>query len=166
MADPESTKEGMNAMATRNGSARWNGDLSSGNGRVTVGDSAWTGPYSFTSRFGEGTGTNPEELIAAAHAGCFSMAFAHALNEAGHAPAFIETAARVQLRAVDGTPTIVQIELETLGDVEGLDEARFREFAESAKASCTISRALAGVERISVSATLVSQAGASVRRAA
>jgi lipoyl-dependent peroxiredoxin len=153
-------------MATSNGSARWTGDLSSGAGRVTVGESAWTGNYSFGSRFEDGAGTNPEELIAAAHAGCFSMALAYALSEAGHVPTSIETVARVQLRPVDGTPTIVQIELETLGDVEGLDEARFREFAESAKASCTISRALAGVERISVSATLVSQAGASVRRAA
>jgi lipoyl-dependent peroxiredoxin len=151
-------------MATRNGSARWNGDLSSGSGRVTVGDSAWTGPYSFASRFEDGTGTNPEELIAAAHAGCFSMAFALALSEAGHAPVFIETAARVQLRPVDGTPTIVQIDLETRGDAEGLDEVRFRELAEAAKAGCVVSRALAGVERITVSAALVSQAGASSAR--
>jgi lipoyl-dependent peroxiredoxin len=141
-------------MTTRNGSARWTGDLSSGSGRVTVGERAWTSDYSFASRFEDGTGTNPEELIAAAHAGCFSMALAHALSEAGHAPAFIETRARVRLRPVDGTPTIVQIDLETRGDAEGLDETRFREFAETAKAGCAVSRALAGVERISVSATL------------
>jgi lipoyl-dependent peroxiredoxin len=147
-------------MATRNGSARWIGDLSSGTGRVTVGESAWTGAYSFASRFADGTGTNPEELIAAAHAGCFSMALAHALSEAGHAPLFIETVARVQLRAVDGAPTIVRIDLETRGDADGLDEPRFRELAETAKAGCVVSRALAGVERISVSATLVSQAHA------
>jgi lipoyl-dependent peroxiredoxin len=151
-------------MATRNGSARWTGDLSNGAGRVTVGDSAWTSDYSFASRFEDGTGTNPEELIAAAHAGCFSMALAHALSEAGHAPASIETVARVQLRPVDGNPTIAQIDLETRGDVEGLDEMRFHEFAESAKAGCAVSRALAGVERISVSATLVSQARASSAR--
>ena len=151
-------------MATRNGSARWTGDLSSGAGRVTVGESAWTGDYSFASRFEDGTGTNPEELIAAAHAGCFSMALAHVLSEAGHVPASIETVARVRLRPVDGTPTIVQIDLETRGDAEGVDEARFRELAETAKAGCAVSRALAGVERISVSATLVSQAGASSAR--
>jgi lipoyl-dependent peroxiredoxin len=148
-------------MATRNGSARWTGDLSSGAGRVTVGDRAWTGDYSFASRFEDGAGTNPEELIAAAHAGCFSMAFVHALSEAGHAPVSIETVAHVRLRPVDGTPTIVQIDLETRGDAEGLDEKRFRELAETAKAGCAVSRALAGVERISVSATLVSQARAS-----
>jgi lipoyl-dependent peroxiredoxin len=151
-------------MATRNGSARWTGDLSSGAGRVTVGERAWTGEYSFASRFEDGTGTNPEELIAAAHAGCFSMALALALSEAGHAPAFIETVARVHLRPVDGTPTIVQIDLETRGDAEGLGEMRFRELAETAKAGCVVSRALAGVERITVSATLVSQARAASTR--
>jgi osmotically inducible protein OsmC len=147
-------------MATRNGSARWNGDLSSGAGRVTDGESVWTGDYSFASRFEDGTGTNPEELIAAAHAGCFSMALAFALSEAGYAPRSIETVARVQLRPVDGTPTIVQIDLETRGDADGLDELRLRELAEAAKAGCVVSRALAGVERISVSATLVPQARA------
>jgi osmotically inducible protein OsmC len=134
---------------------------------VTVGESAWTGEYSFGSRFEDGGGTNPEELIAAAHAGCFSMALAHSLSEAGHAPTSIETVARVRLRPVDGTPTIVQIDLETRGDADGLEEARFRELAETAKAGCAVSRALAGVEQISVAATLVSQRGASsARRAA
>jgi lipoyl-dependent peroxiredoxin len=148
-------------MATHSGSARWTGDLSSGAGRVTVGERAWTGDYSFRSRFEDGAGTSPEELIAAAHAGCFSMALAHALSEAGHAPLSIETAARVQLRPVDGAPTIVQIDLETRGDAEGVDEVSFRELAETAEAGCVVSRALAGVERITVSATLVSRAGAS-----
>jgi lipoyl-dependent peroxiredoxin len=151
-------------MATSKGSARWTGDLRSGAGRVTVGERAWTGAYSFGSRFEDGKGTNPEELIAAAHAGCFSMALTHVLSEAGHAPASIETAARVRLRPVDGTPTIVEIELETRGDAEGLDEMRFRELAETAKAGCAVSRALAGVERISVSATLVSRPRASSAR--
>src|SRR5918992_5200567 len=112
-------------MATRNGSARWSGDLPSGSGTVTIGEGAWTGSYSYGSRFEDGTGTNPEELIAAAHAGCFAMALAHVLTEAGHTPASIETVARVTLRPVDGTPTIVQIDLETRGDAEGLDETRF-----------------------------------------
>jgi lipoyl-dependent peroxiredoxin len=153
-------------MATRNGSARWSGDLSSGAGSVTVGERAWTGAFSFASRFEDGSGTNPEELIAAAHAGCFSMTLAHLLSEAGHAPASIETVAHVSLRPVDGTPTIVQIDLETRGEAEGLDEPRFRELAETAKAGCAVSRALTGVERISVSATLVSQARASSARGA
>jgi lipoyl-dependent peroxiredoxin len=147
-------------MATRNGSARWTGDLSSGSGRVTVGANAWTGDYSFASRFDDGTGTNPEELIAAAHAGCFSMALCHVLSEAGQLPRVIETIARVQLRPVDGTPTIVQIDLETRGDAEGLDDERFRQLAETAKAGCAVSRALAAVERIGVSATLLPPAPA------
>ena len=141
-------------MATRNGSARWTGDLSSGAGRVTVGDGAWTSEYSFASRFDDGTGTNPEELIAAAHAGCFSMALCHVLTEAGHPPRSIETVARVHLRFVDGAPTIQQIDLETQGDAPGLDEERFRELCETAKAACAVSRALRGVERIGVSATI------------
>ena len=141
-------------MATRNGSARWTGDLSSGAGRVTVGDGAWTSDYSFASRFDDGEGTNPEELIAAAHAGCFSMALCHVLTEAGHPPRSIETAARVHLRLVDGAPTIQQIDLETQADAPGLDEERFRELSETAKAACAVSRALRGVARIGVSATV------------
>jgi osmotically inducible protein OsmC len=141
-------------MATRNGSARWTGDLSSGAGRLTVGDGAWTSEYSFASRFEDGAGTNPEELIAAAHAGCFSMALCHALTEAGHLPRSIETVARVQLRLVDGAPTIQQIDLATEADAPGLDEERLRELSETAKAACAVSRALRGVERIGVSATI------------
>jgi lipoyl-dependent peroxiredoxin len=141
-------------MATRNGSARWNGDLASGSGRLTVGERAWTGEYSFASRFEDGAGTNPEELIAAAHAGCFSMALCHVLTEAGNAPRSIETKARVHLRPVDGMPTIQQIDLETKGDIPDLDEDDFRRLAEQAKVACTVSRALRGVEQIAVSATL------------
>jgi osmotically inducible protein OsmC len=141
-------------MATRNGSARWNGDLASGSGRVTVGDGGWTGDYSFASRFEDGAGTNPEELIAAAHSGCFTMALCHALTEAGHTPRSIETVARVHLRLVDGTPTIQQIELETEGDVPDLDDDDFGALAAQAKAACAVSRALRGVERITVSATV------------
>ena len=142
-------------MATRNGSASWSGDLSSGSGEVTVGAGTWSAPYSFASRFEEGAGTNPEELIAAAHAGCFSMALSHILSEAGHTPRTVETVARVQLRPVDGSPTIARIELDTRGAVDGLDEDGFREFAEQAKAGCAVSRALAGVPEIALSATLV-----------
>ncbi len=146
-------------MATRNGSARWNGDLAGGSGQLTVGEHAWTGDYSFASRFEDGTGTNPEELIAAAHAGCFSMALCHILTAAGHTPRSIETVARVHLRLVDAIPTIQQIDLETQGDAPDLDAARFRELAEQAKATCTVSRALAAVKRINLySARLVGDA--------
>jgi lipoyl-dependent peroxiredoxin len=141
-------------MATRNGSARWDGDLATGSGRVTVGESAWTGNYSFASRFEDGAGSNPEELLAAAHAGCFSMALSYALTEAGHTPRSIETTARVHLRPVDGVPTIRQVDLETTGDVPDIDEDSFRKLAEEAEATCAVSRALQGVEKITVSATL------------
>ena len=145
-------------MATRNGSARWQGDLAGGSGTVTVGERAWAGNYSYASRFEDGSGTNPEELIAAAHAGCFSMALSYTLSEAGHTPRLIETTARVHLRPVDGVPTIQRIDLETEGDVPGLDEERFRELAAQAKATCAVSRALGGVEHITVSATLATLA--------
>jgi osmotically inducible protein OsmC len=143
-------------VATRNGSAEWNGDLKAGSGRLTVGDDAWTGDYSFKSRFEEGDGTNPEELIAAAHAGCFSMALSAQLAEAGHAPTSIRTTARVRLRNVDDLPTIDEIKLETEGDVPGIDQATFEEQAEAAKAGCVVSRALAGVKTIELTAKLAS----------
>ncbi|ADB53992.1 OsmC family peroxiredoxin [Conexibacter woesei] len=136
-------------------SARWNGDLATGSGAVTVGESAWTGSYSFASRFEDGAGTNPEELIAAAHAGCYSMALCHVLTEAGHAPRSIETTARVRLRMVEGVPTINQIDLDTAVDVPGLDEAGLRELAEVAKQACAVSRALAGVEQIGLTSVTV-----------
>jgi osmotically inducible protein OsmC len=141
-------------MATRNGSAQWNGNLKDGSGTVTVGDGVWSGDYSFASRFEEGDGTNPEELIAAAHSGCFSMALSAQLAEAGHAPTSIKTTARVQIRNVDGLPTIDHITLETEGDVPGIDQATFAEQAEAAKAGCAVSRALAGVNTMEVKATL------------
>ena len=140
-------------MATRNGSARWQGDLSSGSGEVTVGEGAWTGSYSFASRFEDGAGTNPEELIAAAHAGCYSMALCHVLTEAGHTPRSIRTTARSYLRLVDRAPTINRIDLDTEANAPGLDETRFRELAETAKAACAVSRALQGVETISLTST-------------
>ena len=141
-------------MASRNGSARWDGDLQGGNGTVTVGDDVWTGAFSFASRFEEGEGTNPEELIAAAHAGCFSMALSGVLGKAGHEPQSIETTARTHLRQVDGKPTIAKIDLVTRGTVPGLDQADFQRHAEEAKADCPVSRALAGVGEMTVTATL------------
>jgi lipoyl-dependent peroxiredoxin len=140
-------------MAPRNGSAQWTGDLNTGSGEVTVGENAWTGSYSYTSRFDDGAGTNPEELIAAAHAGCYSMALCYVLTEAGHTPRLIKTTARTYLRMVDGAPTINQIDLDTAADAPGLDEARFRVLAETAKAACAVSRALQGVETISLTST-------------
>jgi lipoyl-dependent peroxiredoxin len=143
-------------MATRNGSAQWSGDLKEGSGTVTVGDGVWSGNYSFASRFEEGEGTNPEELIAAAHAGCFTMALSAQLGEAGHAPNSVKTTARVQIRNVDGLPTIDNIKLETEGDVPGVDQATFEQQAENAKSGCAVSRALAGVNTIELSAKLAS----------
>jgi lipoyl-dependent peroxiredoxin len=141
-------------MATRNGSAQWQGDLKSGSGELTVGEGAWQGEYSFASRFEEGDGTNPEELLAAAHAACFSMALSDMLAEHGHEPRSVQTTARVQLRNVDGAPTIQRIDLETVGDVPSVDEDHFREHAQEAKAACPVSRALAGVQEMELTARL------------
>ncbi|HEV7918070.1 MAG TPA: OsmC family peroxiredoxin [Solirubrobacterales bacterium] len=141
-------------MATRSGSAEWLGDLKEGNGKLTVGDGVFEGNYSFASRFEEGPGTNPEELIAAAHAACFSMALSGALGRHGHPPESIKTSARVFLRNVDGAQTLQRIELETEGRVPGIDQDHFAAHAEEAKAACPVSRALAGVPEIEVTARL------------
>ena len=143
-------------MATRDGSAQWQGDLRSGSGELTVGEDAWRGEYSFASRFEEGAGTNPEELLAAAHAACFSMALAGILAEHKHQPRSVRTRARVHLRNVDGQPTIQRIDLEVVADVGDIDDDHFREHAEEAKAGCPVSRALAGVEEIELTARLAS----------
>jgi len=140
-------------MATRNGSAEWRGDLQGGSGEVTVGDGVFQGSYTFKSRFEEGEGTNPEELIAAAHASCYAMALSNILAEHGHAPESVTARARVHLRNVDGAPTIARIDLDVEGSVPEIDEAHFVEHAEAAKAACPVSRALAGVE-IALSARL------------
>jgi lipoyl-dependent peroxiredoxin len=143
-------------MATRNGSAQWNGNLEDGSGTLTVGDGVWSGDYSFASRFEEGEGTNPEELIAAAHAGCFTMALSAQLAADGHPPDSVKTTARVQIRNVDGLPTIDNIKLETEGKVPGIDQATFEQLADDARSGCAVSRALAGVNTIELSAKLAS----------
>src|SRR5918999_3944871 len=97
-------------MATRKGSAEWRGDLQGGGGELTVGDGVFEGRYSFASRFEEGDGTNPEELIAAAHAACFTMALSDILAQDGHTPDSVRTEARVHLRNVDGAPTLARID--------------------------------------------------------
>jgi lipoyl-dependent peroxiredoxin len=141
-------------MATRNGSAEWKGDLQSGSGNLVVGDGVFEGQYSFASRFEEGEGTNPEELIAAAHAACFAMALSGILATAGHAADSLRATAKVQLRNVDGAPTIAQISLDVTGAVPGIDEDHFRRHAEEAQKDCPVSRALAGVPQIDLTARL------------
>ncbi len=140
-------------MAVRTANAEWVGALQDGSGKMAFGSGAFEGQYSYASRFEEGTGTNPEELIGAAHAGCFSMAFANLLATAGHDPRRVETTARVHLEPQDEGPAITRIELVTEAEVPGVTEEELRRQAEAAKANCPVSKALAGVE-ISVEAKL------------
>jgi osmotically inducible protein OsmC len=141
-------------MAVQNASAEWKGGLKDGAGKMRVGSGAFEGPYTFVSRFETGPGTNPEELIGAAHAGCFSMALAAALGRAGHQPTSIKTSAKVHLGTSEAGPTITRIDLDVEGVVPGIDAAKFQEFAEGAKKGCVVSRALAGVKEITLNATL------------
>ncbi len=134
-------------------SAEWQGGLKTGSGTFTAGDSL-SGDFSFKSRFEDGPGANPEQLIAAAHASCFSMALSAALEGAGTPVESVKTEATVTLRFVDGAPTITAIALSTVGKVPGLDQAGFEEAANGAKTGCVISRALAGVPEITLEATL------------
>src|SRR5271155_5610513 len=123
------------------GSAEWRGDVPTGSGTFTAGDSI-KGGYTFKSRFEDGPGSNPEQLIAAAHAACFSMALSNILAQAGNPPDSVQTEATVTLRPVDGKPTITRIDLVTVGKVPGIDEPTFRDHASAAKAGCPVSRAL------------------------
>jgi lipoyl-dependent peroxiredoxin len=141
-------------MATRNGSAEWHGDLRSGEGSLTVGEGTFQGAYSFSSRFEDGQGTNPEELIAAAHASCFTMALSNILAEHGHTPDSVRTVAKVHLRQMEKGPTIQRIDLDTEGRVPGIDQDQFVKHAEEAKSGCPVSRALAGVEEMNLTARL------------
>ena len=135
------------------GNAEWKGDLRSGAGTFTAGDSI-SGDFSFKSRFEDGPGANPEQLVAAAHASCFSMALSHALAQAGTPVDSVKTDAVVTLRPVDGVPTITSIALTVVGKVPGIDAAGFQDAAERAKTGCVISRALAGVPEITLDVTL------------
>jgi lipoyl-dependent peroxiredoxin len=143
-------------MPTRNGTGEWKGDLMGGSGRLEVGDGVFSGAYSAKSRFEEGDGTNPEELIAAAHAACFSMALSNILSIDGHVPESVRTRAELDLRSPDTGPPIRKITLRTEGRVPGIDEATFREYAERAKVECPVSVALAAVPEMEVEATFVS----------
>lgn len=143
-------------MLVRRSTAAWQGSLVEGKGRMSLGSGAFTGAYSFGSRFESGTGTNPEELIGAAHAGCFSMAFAHALAQAGFPPREVATEASVSLDKGPAGFSIVRSDLVTEADVPGIDEALFARLAEDAKKGCPVSQALTGVQ-ISLRAKLVSK---------
>jgi osmotically inducible protein OsmC len=140
-------------MALRTAQAVWNGTLREGKGRIAFGSGAFDGAYSFSSRFEEGTGTNPEELIGAAHAGCFSMAFAAGLTKAGFPPTKVATKASVHLDKVGEGFKITTIDLETEAQVPAIDQAKFMEIAEGAKKGCPVSQALTGVT-ITLKATL------------
>ena len=135
------------------GSAEWKGDVPTGTGTFTAGDTI-SGGYTYKSRFEDGPGSNPEQLIAAAHAACFSMALASLLAKSGNPADSVHTDATVTLRLVDGTPTITRIALVTVGRVPGLDEAAFADHANAAKVGCPVSRALAGVPEITLEASL------------
>jgi lipoyl-dependent peroxiredoxin len=134
--------------------AEWKGDLKSGSGTFSAGDGGIAGDFSYKSRFEDGPGANPEQLIGAAHASCFSMALSAALADAGHTVESVRTDATVTLRIVDGAPTITRIELATVGRVPGIDQAAFEQAANGAKAGCPVSKALAGVPEVTLSATL------------
>jgi osmotically inducible protein OsmC len=141
-------------MTSRNGSAEWLGDIKNGSGTVTVGNGVFKGAYSYGSRFGEEEGTNPEQLIAAAQAACFTMALANILATAGHAPESVRTNAHVQLRNVNGAPMLARLDLDTEGHVPGVDEQQFQRYADEAKAACPVARALAGIPEIVLTAKL------------
>jgi lipoyl-dependent peroxiredoxin len=142
-------------MPKRRAEARWDGSLQDGNGTMRMASGAYEGPYSFQSRFQEGDGTNPEELIAAAHAGCFSMALSGELGRAGHTAESVETNATVHLDKVGEGFGITRIELDTRARVPGVSEDEFQRVAEAAKEGCPVSQALGAVESIELRASLV-----------
>lgn len=141
-------------MPTSQASAVWEGKLRDGKGTFKAGSGAFGGPYTFATRFEGKQGTNPEELIAAAHAACFSMALSADLEKAGKPATRIETQARCTIDMVDGKPTITKMELTVRGKVAGLDQAAFTQAAEAAKRGCPVSRALSGISQITLDARL------------
>ena len=133
-------------MPIRNASAVWEGDLPTGKGQIKLESGAFEGNYSFSSRFEDGPGTNPEELIGAAHAGCFSMAFANGLAQAGFVPKRIQTHAKVNLAKAGAGYRIITIDLITEAQVPGIEQSKFLEFAEDAKKNCPVSQLVTGAE--------------------
>ena len=134
-------------MPSRKAEAHWEGNLAEGSGRLKLGSGAFDGPYSFKSRFEEGqSATNPEELIGAAHAGCFTMALTAQLTRAGQPPTRIHTTAQVKLEKVGEAFSITKIDLDTEAEVPGIDDATFQRYANEAKQNCPVSKALSGTE--------------------
>jgi osmotically inducible protein OsmC len=143
-------------MAIRTANAAWQGSLVGGRGTMALQSGAYEGQYSFSSRFEEGTGSNPEELIAAAHAGCFSMALSAVLTDGGHEPESVKTEARVQILKEGEGFAIKKIDLVTRGRVPGIDADAFQQAAQAAKENCPVSLALAAVPEITLDAQLES----------
>ena len=142
-------------MAARKADAVWTGNLREGGGTIKLGSGAWEGKYSFATRFEDAPGTNPEELIAAAHSACFSMALTAGLGKAGFQPKNVHTTASVSLAKVGEAFAITRIELVCEAEVPGIDDAAFQEQARGAKENCPISKALRGVETITLTARLL-----------
>lgn len=140
-------------MPHRSAKASWDGDLPGGSGRMALGSGAWEGPFSFKTRMGDEPGSNPEELIGAALAGCFSMALSHGLASAGSPPKHIATSADVHFNQGGGGWAITRIDLKVEAEVPGLDDAKFQEVAQATKSGCPVSKALTGTE-IVLTATL------------
>jgi osmotically inducible protein OsmC len=141
-------------MPIRTATAHWDGNLTEGSGTIKTGKGGYQGNYSFKSRFEEGEGTNPEELIAAAHSGCFSMAFSKGLADAGYTDTSVETVAKLHFDKTDAGFSVTRIDLETTGTVPGIDEGTFQKIAEGAKENCPISRLLAPGTEITLTAKL------------
>jgi lipoyl-dependent peroxiredoxin len=140
-------------MPTRIANANWEGDFKRGGGTVTVDSGLFSGPYNFSGRFEGGAGTNPEELLGAAHASCFTMALSVVLTQAGTPPESLATEAKVTVAEVEGGFGITRIDLDLRGTVPGIDEAAFNEAAAAAKANCPLSKALAAVPEINLNVT-------------
>jgi osmotically inducible protein OsmC len=143
-------------MPTRIANAHWEGDFKRGGGTVALSSGAFSGPYNFSGRFEDGSGTNPEELLGAAHAACFAMALSVGLTQAGTPPEALDVEARVTIEQVEGGFGITKIELSVRGKVPGLDAAGFEEAAAGAKAQCPLSKALAAVPEINLNTTFES----------
>ena len=141
-------------MPVRSADAQWEGSLQDGKGTMKLGGGAYEGPFSFSSRFEDGSGTNPEELIAAAHAGCFSMALSGGLGRAGFTPTSVRTTAQVHLNKTDAGFRIQRIDLRTEAAVPGIDDATFQQVAEATKTGCPVSVLLAPGAEITLEATL------------
>jgi lipoyl-dependent peroxiredoxin len=143
-------------MPTRIANAHWEGDFKRGGGTVALSSGAFSGPYNFSGRFEDGTGTNPEELLGAAHAACFAMALSVGLTQAGTPPEALDVEAKVTIDQVEGGFGITRIDLDLRGKVPGIDEAAFNEAAAGAKAQCPLSKALAAVPEINLNTTFES----------